>query len=55
MSTKFKIQRDAIFLSERLAYGDWMEGNIEENRPYKNIEDLKAMQTRVEEYLEEYN
>lgn len=32
-----------------------MEGNIEENRPYKNIPDLKAMQSKVEEYLEEYN
>lgn len=32
-----------------------MDGNIEEIRPYKNIPDLKAMQTKVEEYLEEYN
>lgn len=52
---KFKLTRENIFVSERLEYGDFMDGNIEENRPYKFISDLKAMVTRIEEYLEDYN
>ena len=34
VTEKFKLTRDNVFLAERLVYGDWMQGNIEENRAY---------------------
>lgn len=32
-----------------------MDGIDVENRVYKQIEDLKGFQTKVEEYLDDYN
>lgn len=32
-----------------------MDGIDTDHRPYKEIADLKLMQKRIEEYLEEYN
>jgi len=55
VTSKFKLSRENVFISERLSYGDWMDGNIEESRPYKLIADLTAMQKKVEDYLEDYN
>lgn len=55
ISRLFKLTREDILESERILYGDFMEGNIEENRPYKLISDLNAMVAKIEEYLEDYN
>lgn len=41
--------------AERLIFGDFMDGIDVENRVYKQIEDLKAFQTKIEEYLNDYN
>lgn len=39
---KFKLDKKVIFNSERLVFGDFMEGVDLENKIYKQIEDLKV-------------
>jgi dynein heavy chain len=51
----FKLTREDIFDQERLLFGDFMDGNIEETRPYKIIGDLPSMVAKIEEYLEDFN
>lgn len=55
VSRLFKLTREDILESERILYGDFMEGNIDENRPYRIITDLNALVAKIEEYLEDYN
>jgi dynein heavy chain len=55
VSGLFRCKRDEIFESERLIYGDFQEGNLDEGRAYKYLPELKVMQTKIEEYLEDYN
>jgi dynein heavy chain len=53
--TLFNFTQSQVFISERLVFGDFFDGNQEETRPYKIIPDLKGMVIRIEEYLEDYN
>jgi dynein heavy chain len=55
IETKFKITRDDLFNSERIIFADFMDGIEVDVRIYKQIEDLKNMQTKIEEFLIEYN
>jgi len=55
ISRLFKLTREDVFESERLLYGDFMDGNIEESRAYKIMPDMNALVAKIEEYLEDYN
>ena len=52
---KFKLEKKVLFNSERLIFGDFMEGVDLEIKTYKQIEDLKVFQSKIEDYLEDYN
>jgi len=52
---KFALSKKEIFNAERLIFGDYMEGIDVETRIYKQIDDLRLLQTKIEEYLDEYN
>ena len=52
---KFDLSKDDIFNAERIIFGDFMDGIDVETRVYRQMEDLRGMQSKVEEYLEEYN
>jgi hypothetical protein len=43
VSGLFRTKRDEIFESERLVYGDFQEGNLDESRAYKYLPELKVM------------
>ena len=52
---KLKLKKDQIFNVERIIFGDYFNGIDGENRPYLQIEDIPAMITKIEEYLEDLN
>jgi len=52
---KFALSKIEIFNSERIIFGDFMDGIDVETRVYKQLEDLRGMQTKIEDYLEDYN
>ena len=52
---KFALSKAEIFNAERIIFGDFMDGIDVENRIYRQIEDLKIMQNKIEEYLDDYN
>jgi len=54
-SDKFKLKKDEIFNSERLIFGDYVNGIDGENRPYIQIKDIEVMITRITEFLEDFN
>ena len=49
------LSREEIFNAERIIFGDFMDGIDVETRVYRQIEDLRGMQGKIEEYLEDYN
>ncbi len=49
------MNEEQIFEHGRVIFGDFMDGIDTDHRPYKEIADLKLMQKRIEEYLEEFN
>lgn len=51
----FEFSYKDIYNSERLIFGDYMEGIESENRVYKQVEDLKKFVAKIEDCLEEYN
>jgi len=53
--SQFKLTKEDIYNTERIIFGDFMEGIDLETRIYKQIDDLRVMQTKIEEYLDEYN
>jgi len=55
IKTKFEVPEEQLFNSERIIFCDFLEGIDVETRIYKQIEDLKLFQTKIEEYLVEYN
>lgn len=55
VETKFKVTKDQLFNSDRIIFADFMDGIDVDVRIYKQIEDLKNLQTKIEEYLMEYN
>ena len=54
-SKTYKLEKDQIYITERLFFGDYMSGIDMEGRPYSLITDLKLMQQKMEEYLEDQN
>jgi dynein heavy chain len=50
-----KLDEAKVYENARILFGDFMDGIEMENRQYKEITDLKIMQTKIEEYLEEHN
>jgi dynein heavy chain len=52
---KFALSKAEIFNAERIIFGDFMGGIDVENRVYRQIEDLKILQNKIEEYLDDYN
>lgn len=53
--TKFKVDKEQLYNSERIVFADFLEGIDVETRIYRQVEDLKMFQTKIEEYLVEYN
>lgn len=53
--TKFKVDKEQLYNSERIVFADFLEGIDVETRIYRQVEDLKMFQTKIEEYLDEYN
>jgi len=53
--TKFKVDKEQLYNSERIIFADFLEGIDVETRIYRQVEDLKMFQTKIEEYLVEYN
>jgi dynein heavy chain len=53
--TTLGLQKEEIFNSSRIIYGDFMQGIDVETRIYAQIENLKDFVSKIEEYLEEYN
>jgi dynein heavy chain len=51
----FNLEKEGIFNSERIIYGDYMDGIDAEPRIYRQLNDLKVFVTKIEEFLEEYN
>ena len=52
---KFNVSEEMLFNSERIIFADFLDGIDVETRVYRQIEDLKLLQTKIEEYLLEYN
>lgn len=52
---KFSLAKEDIMNSERLLFGDYMDGIEDEARVYRQIADTKILVQKVIEYLEEYN
>ena len=52
---RFKVPQEMLFNSERIIFCDFLEGIDVETITYKQIENLKLFQTKIEEYLNEYN
>ena len=51
----FGLEKNEIFNSTRLIFGDYMQGIDVETRIYAQVENLKDFVGKIEEYLEEYN
>ena len=52
---KFNLQKKQIMNSDRLIYGDFMEGVEQEIRIYKQIDDLRKFQDTIDGFLDDYN
>lgn len=52
---KFAISRDELFNAERIIFGDFLDGIDVTERVYRQIDDLRGMQSKIEDYLEDYN
>lgn len=52
---KFELGQAEIFETDRIVFGDFSQSIDGDARPYTIITDLPAMQTRIEEYLDDYN
>jgi dynein heavy chain len=53
--TTLGLQKEEIFNSSRIIFGDYMQGIEVETRVYAQVENLKDFVTKIEEFLEEYN
>jgi dynein heavy chain len=51
----FNLNKEEIFNSERIIYGDFMAGIELDTRIYAQISDLKLLVTKITDYLEDYN
>lgn len=55
MTNTFKLTSDQVYITERLLFGDYLNGIDTEVRPYIFVHDLKDMVKKIEFYLEDYN
>ena len=44
-----------MYNTDRIIFGDYLNGTDTDNRPYIHILDLKDMQRKIEGYLEDFN
>jgi dynein heavy chain len=51
----FGLTKELVYNTERIIFGDYLNGIDTENRPYIHILDLKDMVRKIEGYLEDYN
>jgi dynein heavy chain, axonemal len=51
----FGLEKEEVFNSSRIIFGDYMQGIDVETRIYAQVENLKDFVSKIEEYLEEYN
>ena len=51
----FHLTRDQVYVSERIIFGDYLNGIEGDSRPYVWIQDLKELVKKIEGYLEDYN
>lgn len=51
----FKLTKEQVYITERIIFGDYMNGIDTENRPYIFIQDLRDMVRKIEGYLDDYN
>ena len=51
----FKLPLDQVYITERIIFGDYLNGIDTENRPYIWIQNLKDMVKKIENYLEDFN
>ncbi len=49
------LQKEEIFNSSRIIFGDYMQGIDVDTRIYAQVENLKDFVSKIEEYLEDYN
>jgi len=49
------LSKEEVYNTERIIFGDYMNGIDTENRPYTQITDLKDMIKKIEGFLEDYN
>jgi dynein heavy chain len=49
------LTKEIVYNTDRIIFGDYLNGIDLENRPYIHIVDLKDMVRKIEGYLEDYN
>lgn len=49
------VEKELIYNSERVIYGDFMQGKDVENKQYVQIEEISALISKMDSYQEEYN
>lgn len=55
VETVFGLTKDQVYNTERIIFGDYLQGIDTDHRPYLNVQDLKEMVKKIEGYLEDYN
>lgn len=51
----FQLNKEQVYITERIIFGDYLSGIDSENRPYIMIQDLRDMVKKMEGYLEDFN
>ena len=51
----FKLNKEEVYFTERIIFGDYMGGLDSDIRPYNLVTDLKDMVKKIEGFLEDYN
>ncbi len=51
----FQLTHDQIYVTERIIFGDYINGIDGDSRPYIWIQDLKDLVKKIEGYLEDFN
>ena len=51
----FKLKKEEVYITDRIIFGDYLNGIDTDNRPYIMIMDLKEMVKKIEFYLEDFN
>jgi len=51
----FKLTKEAVYATERIIFGDYINGIDGDARPYIWIQDLKDLVKKIEGYLDDFN